>query len=405
MKIPFGLRIDDRRMVSPEHVDNGLGCGCICVSCLQPLVAKQGSIKEWHFAHASMADCASAVESSIHRMAKQMIIERQSIYVPALSIRREVAGATWRRVLEGEVQAEGLMELRCCREEARLDTRQPDILAIMPGGREIAIEVAFTHFCDEAKIAWIKSRGLTTLEVDISVRPEINPGDVAEILERRLFKHGGYSAWIHHADESKAVLELDESEQSLREQHADADAKQVARDAAEKAERERKAKFLDSVKDVEHETFRLGRDLTLRVARSAKRVTMKAHGYFKNVTPEVKVMILDAAGRYSGRFNTQYKVWEFWPPENRVVSLYDDLRHFVRVALEAKSKSKPATILETAPEPAPFVATRLALTVHEKEVFDERAAIMEFDGRISRNDAEERGYAEITRRRWKRFQG
>lgn len=39
----------------------------------------------------------------------------------------------------------------------------------MPNGQPIAIEVAFTHVCDQDKIEWMSARNLTTLEIDIFI--------------------------------------------------------------------------------------------------------------------------------------------------------------------------------------------------------------------------------------------
>jgi hypothetical protein len=391
-------------MLGPELVPNGLGCGCICAGCRQPLVAKQGKVKEWHFAHSVGGDCVGAVESAIHRMAKQMIMERRAIYVPPYVIRRHIGGQTWQRHLEEVAQAEGLLNLRSCREEPRLDTRQPDILAVMPDGHEIAIEVAFTHFCDEEKIGWLKARGLTTLEIDVSLPPETKANEVEGILTKRLFESASRSVWLHHANEQHALARLDEQEAALRQQNAEADAEHEAKEKAAKAEQERKDAFRASVRDVAERTFRLDRDLTLRVAHSKARVTMKGHGYFKNVAPEMKQMILDAANHFGGRFNKEYKVWEFWPPETHVAQFCDELCHFIRVQFDTLSSLSPEPASTPSPAvPARPVSTRLALTEDEHELFEERAAILEFDGRMLRDEAEEHAYGEIIRMRWKRL--
>ena len=122
MKIPFGMRHSDGRMVTPDSVPNGLGCDCVCRDCRLPLIAKQGAIKEWHFAHACGAECPGGVESAIHQMAKQMIMDRQYIYVPKHSLCRRISGATWAKELAADIQAEGLIDLRDCRDEVKVDT-------------------------------------------------------------------------------------------------------------------------------------------------------------------------------------------------------------------------------------------------------------------------------------------
>jgi hypothetical protein len=49
--IPFALQVSSGKLVTPDEVENGENCGCKCPACDAPMVAKQGSVKVWHFAH------------------------------------------------------------------------------------------------------------------------------------------------------------------------------------------------------------------------------------------------------------------------------------------------------------------------------------------------------------------
>jgi len=65
--IPFGLRSADQRLVDVSEVPQGGGCGCICPSCRASLIARQGHIKQWHFAHdfrGVEGECASGPRAS-----------------------------------------------------------------------------------------------------------------------------------------------------------------------------------------------------------------------------------------------------------------------------------------------------------------------------------------------------
>lgn len=52
-RIPFGLRLVDQQFVDVADVPKGKQCGCICPSSRIPLIAQQGKVNRWHFAHAS----------------------------------------------------------------------------------------------------------------------------------------------------------------------------------------------------------------------------------------------------------------------------------------------------------------------------------------------------------------
>lgn len=89
--IPFGLRISDQQYVDASEVKKGLDCECICPSCKTPLIARQGDINEWHFAHASRNvskeiedKCEYSFWVSVTLMAKQAIASAETITLPSL---------------------------------------------------------------------------------------------------------------------------------------------------------------------------------------------------------------------------------------------------------------------------------------------------------------------------------
>lgn len=400
MKIPFGLRVADELMVSPAQVPNGLRCGCICAECNQLLIARQGQIKEWHFAHAAHGDCPGAVETAIHRMAKQMIMVRRAIFLPAHTIRLQIGGPTWKAQLQGEVQVAGLVELKNCQEEVRIGTRQPDILAVLPNGTPLAIEVAFSHFCEQEKIDWLKECNLTTLEIDIAPPPDAKASEVEGFLSQVLFKSAAQSMWLHHAGEAAINVELNEQERMLREQHAAADAAERRREAKRQDEAKRKAEFLERTKDIVDHTYRITNDLTLRIAHSRARVTMKGHGYFAGIPDYMKQIVNEAGQTFGGKFNKQYYMWEFWTDEDHVYPLYRDLCKFVEARIWPEAPASVASeSLQVAPVSAASLALRFDLEGDEVEIFQERAGIVEFESGCSRDEAEQMAFNEILERR------
>lgn len=54
--IPFGIDKETGKMREVSDVPRGRRCGCICPSCKAGLLAKQGSEKEWYFAHDAGAE-------------------------------------------------------------------------------------------------------------------------------------------------------------------------------------------------------------------------------------------------------------------------------------------------------------------------------------------------------------
>ena len=69
----FGLD-QSNRLLFVSEVPRGLACQCRCVVCNESLIARQGEVREHHFAHASGREpCDVSHESLLHRYAKQVI--------------------------------------------------------------------------------------------------------------------------------------------------------------------------------------------------------------------------------------------------------------------------------------------------------------------------------------------
>tara|TARA_A200000113_G_scaffold173483_1_gene158548 strand:+ start:1620 stop:2744 length:1125 start_codon:yes stop_codon:yes gene_type:complete len=87
--IPFGLHVPSASLADVGSVKKGAQCDCICPSCKTPLIARQGEIKEWHFAHQSRsteqeteAPCEYSLGVSLRLMIKQLFEEGAVFYLP-----------------------------------------------------------------------------------------------------------------------------------------------------------------------------------------------------------------------------------------------------------------------------------------------------------------------------------
>ena len=69
-------------------VDRGAACGCFCPDCSSPLVAKQGSANEWHFAHEGgqeRPECLVGAQNLLRRFCMEHLQHRalsQSLTLP-----------------------------------------------------------------------------------------------------------------------------------------------------------------------------------------------------------------------------------------------------------------------------------------------------------------------------------
>ena len=87
--IPFALTRDGL-LVDIYDVPKGIKCQCICPSCKTPLVARHGTINQWHFAHASRTvhkttqqKCDYSFFVSVRLMSRQVFdIDTMNIDLP-----------------------------------------------------------------------------------------------------------------------------------------------------------------------------------------------------------------------------------------------------------------------------------------------------------------------------------
>src|SRR5688572_765527 len=149
-------------MVSVDDVTRGRGCECVCPQCGCELVARKGEQLAHHFAHAVRAgthptSCHQALETSIHRMAKQMIAERAGLRIPALAMSdRGFTAAGVEISVQKKATGDQWLAFDCVKLEHRIDPLRPDIVGYHTG-QPFIIEVTVSHPLTAAKRQQLRS--------------------------------------------------------------------------------------------------------------------------------------------------------------------------------------------------------------------------------------------------------
>lgn len=81
----FAINEQDE-LVSVRDVIRGKACECACPACGEILIARQGEVRAWHFAHESGNECGGGAESALHLAAKQAVATASQLLVPPLEI-------------------------------------------------------------------------------------------------------------------------------------------------------------------------------------------------------------------------------------------------------------------------------------------------------------------------------
>jgi hypothetical protein len=159
-KSPYGLR--DNRVIEIYEVESGLKCNCTCSVCGHRLVAKKGNLTKHHFAHHEGSECSKAIETSLHIAAKDFLERTKTIKLPEVIVRPGSANGQAIKLSTEQVMTFDKVFL-----EKRTNDIIPDIV-VEKDGVQLFIEIAVTHFIDEAKREKIRRIGISTIEIDLS---------------------------------------------------------------------------------------------------------------------------------------------------------------------------------------------------------------------------------------------
>lgn len=211
---------EDGRIVHVKNVPNGKKCGCICPACRGPLIAYHPRTKKApYFGHYTNAACdrPSALETTLHKLAKQLIEERKEVFLPAVF-------EEGRDVLSPG----GMFRPESVRLEVTVPGMRPDIIA-STGQKLLFIEVAVRHKVGAEKLALIRERRQSTIEIDLAKwRDETDEA----LLEQAIIRDAP-RVWLFNrvaSDKEAARLARQEERTQQRRKHSTEIANAILRD-------------------------------------------------------------------------------------------------------------------------------------------------------------------------------
>ncbi|TSJ47619.1 competence protein CoiA family protein [Fluviicola chungangensis] len=145
MSVKIAYHSSSEKFIHIDQAHNGLNCGCICIKCNEPLEARQGKVRDWHFKHHINVNCTGSQETALHELAKQILVRNTSIEVPKYG-----------RISYSEAKA-----------EKKLEQIRPDVSAVY-NDQSIYFEVFVSNAVDEGKEKFFKLGKHRSLEIDLS---------------------------------------------------------------------------------------------------------------------------------------------------------------------------------------------------------------------------------------------
>ncbi len=208
LKVPFARRLSDNRIVDASMVNSGKGCGCVCGACGTGLIARHPRLSKrvHHFAHHASLErpCKTALETALHKAAKQIIHELPAIWLPAsVSTPASLLAITESHI---EFAAHGVVA---------------DVLVRDQNGRSIAVEIRVAHEVAQVKRTKLAAARFETIEIDLrKVTRLILYGDLVALLSGQTLP----AFWIYN-DPDRIKAEADEARRLEALQRAEDDRK------------------------------------------------------------------------------------------------------------------------------------------------------------------------------------
>lgn len=187
----------DGMLVSIRDVERGKACECCCPACGEVLIARQGDVRAWHFAHESGSECEHATESALHHAAKEVIATYKRCLTPSISIFRVHTLPDGRHGQYNITRYGEEIELADIRLESKLGEIKPDVLGIHDG-TPILIEIAVTHLVGDQKHEKLKNIGLPCMEVEID--PNIHVEWTWDSIADAVLRDPANRVWLFHPE-------------------------------------------------------------------------------------------------------------------------------------------------------------------------------------------------------------
>ncbi len=184
------------KAVRVSEVSRGLACGCVCPGCGGQLVAKKGTQRAHHFAHANTVDCDGLGESALHLACKDVIQECREMELPyvvasdggydgirSYEHQEHHLVASSKRVRFDEVESEHAM-----------GSIIPDITATA-NGHTLCVEIKVTHAVDDEKSRYYETLQQSAIEVDASDLPR---DALRHVIKERVIDCTKHKRWIYN---------------------------------------------------------------------------------------------------------------------------------------------------------------------------------------------------------------
>ena len=175
-KLTYALTADGRAIHISE-AERGLGCGCVCAGCGEPLIARQGDEMGHHFAHAGGEDCPNGYINSLYHAFLRGVTELGCISLPPYEKNRSLIddGGGLHVMLPAA-------RVRVDRAELVRKGGAATGLLLYCSGRPLILKLLTSYSVNTRSMKKILEVGLPVIELDLSRDDAIDNAAVRDCL-------------------------------------------------------------------------------------------------------------------------------------------------------------------------------------------------------------------------------
>lgn len=171
LKMGFGLTLDGK-LIKIQDAANGLKCGLVCPGCKTEVLARQGAINSWHFAHHGI-DCSKYADEVLKMIVKESLMENLKITLPtSLMIKHDSRKSFLNQVFKGHYNAFTMYD------EHNPEFYLNDDFTYMFNKIDFNVELSFDFTADILIYSKDEKRKFI---IEISTNPTINPTRLEKI--------------------------------------------------------------------------------------------------------------------------------------------------------------------------------------------------------------------------------
>ncbi len=208
LQLALDRKSTDGNLLSIFDVKTGKECFCYCPECLELLEAKNNNKfadkpllnreKTAHFAHFDGSMCSTAPETAIHLLAKKVLQETMSLFIPSLNhLGLEVW--TGKKILFDKVETEKIKQTGGI-------TIKPDII-LMKDNKELFVEFYKSHKVDYVKIEKIKEFNTSCIEININLIEPLVNGKPNIVALKKIFENQSHlKTWLFNSEVESLYL-------------------------------------------------------------------------------------------------------------------------------------------------------------------------------------------------------